>query len=52
VLNEAIAVDGTTLRSARLGENRQGHLLSAMTRSESAAIAQRNVETKTNEITG
>ncbi len=52
VLLEAIAVDGKTLRGARLGENRQVHLLSAMTHSEGATIAQRNVDTKTNEITG
>lgn len=48
----AIAVDGKTLRGARLSDNRAVHLLSAMTHSEGATIAQRNVATKTNEITG
>ena len=52
VLLDAIAVDGKTLRGARLSENRQAHLLSAMTHAEGATIAQRNVDTKTNEITG
>lgn len=51
-LLSAIAVDGKTLRGARLGDNRAVHLLSAMTHSEGATIAQRNVDTKTNEITG
>jgi len=51
-LLNAIAVDGKSLRGARLGEGRQVHLLSAMTHSEGATIAQRNVDTKTNEITG
>jgi len=49
---EAIAVDGETLRGAPLGENRQVHLRPTMPHSEGATIAQRNVETKTNEITG
>lgn len=48
----AIAVDGKTLRGARLDERRAVHLLSAMTHREGATIAQRNVDTKTNEITG
>ena len=52
VLLDAIAVDGKTLRGARLDKNRQVHLLSAMTHAEGVTIAQRNVETKTNEITG
>ena len=48
----AIAVDGKTLRGARLHERRAVHLLSAMTHQEGATVAQRIVETKTNEITG
>jgi len=48
----AIAVDGKTLRGARLDERRAVHLLSAMTHREGATVAQRNVDTKTNEITG
>ena len=52
VLLDAIAVDGKALRGTLLGENRRVHLLSAMTHSEGATIAQRNVDTKTDEITG
>ncbi|MDQ2781943.1 MAG: ISAs1 family transposase [Actinomycetota bacterium] len=48
----AIAVDGKTLRGARLDERRAVHLLSAMTHRQGATVAQRNVDTKTNEITG
>ncbi|MHB1504703.1 MAG: ISAs1 family transposase [Acidimicrobiales bacterium] len=48
----AIALDGKTLRGARLGDGRQVHLLSASTHDEGVVVAQRNVETKTNEITG
>lgn len=47
-----IAVDGKTLRGARLEDNRQVHLLSASTHAEGVVVAQRNVDTKTNEITG
>lgn len=52
LLLPAIAVDGKTLRGARLDDGRQVHLLSASTHDESVVVAQRNVETKTNEITG
>lgn len=48
----AVAVDGKTLRGARLDEGGAVHLLSAMTHREGATVAQRNVDTKTNEITG
>lgn len=48
----AIAVDGKTLRGARLEGGRQVHLLSASTHADGVVVAQRNVETKTNEITG
>lgn len=47
----AIAVDGKTLRGARLGKGRQVHLLSALTLDEAVTVAQANVEGKTNEIT-
>jgi len=48
----AIAVDGKTLRGARIDAGRAVHLLSAMTHAEGATIAQRDVDQKTNEITG
>ena len=47
----AIAVDGKTLRGARLDDARAVHLLSAMTHREGATVAQCDVDTKTNEIT-
>lgn len=47
----AIAVDGKALRGARLDGGRQVHLLSALTLAEGVTVAQRRVETKTNEIT-
>ena len=47
----AVAVDGKTLRGARLGDGRAVHLMSAMTHGEGATIAQCDVDTKTNEIT-
>lgn len=47
----AVAVDGKTLRGARLGNGRLVHLMSAMTHREGATVAQRDVDTKTNEIT-
>ena len=48
----AIAVDGKTLRGARIDAGRAVHLLSAMTHAEGATIAERDVDQKTNEITG
>jgi predicted transposase YbfD/YdcC len=48
----AIAVDGKTLRGARIDRGAAVHLLSAMTHAEGATIAQRDVDQKTNEITG
>lgn len=47
----AIAVDGKSLRGARLDGGRLVHLLSAMTHHEGATVAQRAVDTKSNEIT-
>lgn len=52
VLLPALAVDGKTLRGARIDAGRAVHLLSAMTHAEGATIAQRDVDQKTNEITG
>jgi len=51
VLLAAIAVDGKTLRGAR-HDGGAVHLLSAMTHAEGATVAQRDVDQKTNEITG
>ncbi|MGH3041620.1 MAG: ISAs1 family transposase [Gaiellaceae bacterium] len=51
-LLRAVAVDGKTLRGARTDTGRAVHLLSAMTHAEGATIAQRDVDQKTNEITG
>jgi predicted transposase YbfD/YdcC len=46
----AVAIDGKTLRGARLPEGRQVHLLSALEHSSGATLAQAKVDTKTNEI--
>jgi hypothetical protein len=46
-----IAVDGKTLRGARLGDGRQVHLLSALDTATGLVIAQVTVDTKSNEIT-
>ncbi|MDI6098372.1 ISAs1 family transposase [Actinoplanes sp. NEAU-A12] len=46
-----IAVDGKTLRGARLGSSRQVHLLSALDTATGIVIAQVTVDTKSNEIT-
>lgn len=46
-----IAVDGKTLRGARLGGGRQVHLLSALDTATGIVIAQVVVDTKSNEIT-
>lgn len=51
-LLDAVAVDGKTLRGARVDAGPAVHLLSAMTHAEGAMIAQRDVDEKTNEITG
>jgi predicted transposase YbfD/YdcC len=51
-LLQAIAVDGKTLRGARIDGAAAVHLLSAMTHAEGATVAQRDVDQKTNEITG
>lgn len=51
VVLPAIAVDGKTLRGARLGEGRKIHLLSALDFETGTTIAQENVDGKTNEIT-
>ncbi|WP_285473526.1 transposase family protein [Actinoplanes sp. NBRC 101535] len=47
-----IAVDGKTLRGARLADGRQTHLLSALDTSTGIVIAQVTVDTKSNEIPG
>ncbi|MGH9111343.1 MAG: ISAs1 family transposase [Acidimicrobiales bacterium] len=47
----AIAVDAKTLRGARLDEGRAVQLVCAMTHREGATLAQRDVDTKTNELT-
>jgi predicted transposase YbfD/YdcC len=46
-----IAVDGKTLRGARLVDGRQVHLLSALDTTTGIVIAQVTVDTKSNEIT-
>jgi len=51
-IRQAIAVDGKTLRGARTSSGPAVHLMSAMTHAEGATVAQREVDTKTNEITG
>jgi predicted transposase YbfD/YdcC len=51
-LLHAIAVDGKTLRGAKIDGAAPVHLLSAMTHAEGATVAQRDVDQKTNEITG
>jgi predicted transposase YbfD/YdcC len=45
-----IAVDGKTVRGARLAEGRQVHLLSALDTSTGIVLAQVTVDTKSNEI--
>lgn len=46
-----LAVDGKTLRGSGDGNKKPVHLLSALLHEEKVVIAQRNVESKTNEIT-
>lgn len=48
---KAVALDGKTLRGARLDEGRKVHLVSVVTHEEATTIAQANVDIKTNEIT-
>lgn len=48
----AVAVDGKSLRGARQDDGRPVHLLSAMMHKEGVVLAQRDVDHKTNEITG
>lgn len=47
-----LAVDGKTIRGSYAKEQKPIHLLSALLQQEKLVIAQRNVEEKTNEITG
>ncbi|HBI23314.1 MAG TPA: ISAs1 family transposase [Nitrospiraceae bacterium] len=47
----AIAIDGKTLKGARQENNRQVHLLSAFLHQKGMVVAQRQVLSKTNEIT-
>jgi len=49
--DDAISVDGKTLRGARQENGRQIHLLAAFLHNQGAVIAQRQVDSKTNEIT-
>lgn len=51
VSDDAIAVDGKTLRGARQENGRQTHLLAAFLHNQGAVIAQKQVDSKTNEIT-
>ncbi|GIE46457.1 ISAs1 family transposase [Actinoplanes lobatus] len=46
-----IAIDGKTLRGARLGDGRQVHLMSALDTATGIVLAQVTVDTKSNEIT-
>lgn len=48
----AVAVDGKTLRGAKQPDGRAVHLLSALLHKEGVVVAQRDVDHKTNEITG
>lgn len=47
---EAIAVDGKTLRGSRNKDKKAVHLLSALLHKEGVVIAQKEVDSKTNEI--
>ena len=47
----AIAVDGKTVRGARVGDGRAPHLLAAIGHADGVVLAQRAVDGKTNEIT-
>ena len=47
---QAIALDGKTLRGARQEKGRQIHLLSAFVHQQGITLAQQQVETKSNEI--
>ncbi|MGH9292733.1 MAG: ISAs1 family transposase, partial [Acidimicrobiales bacterium] len=47
----AVALDGKTLRGARVDDGRKVHLVSVVTHREGTTIAQANVDQKTNEIT-
>jgi len=51
VADEAVAVDGKSLRGAKQPDGRPVHLFSALVHKESVVIAQRQVCHKTNEIT-
>jgi len=47
-IRDALALDGKTLRGARLDDGRKVHLVSVLTHKEKVTVAQRNVEAKTN----
>ncbi len=49
---EAVAVDGKTLRGAVGPDGRQVHLLAALGHGSGTVLAQRQVDAKSNEITG
>lgn len=48
---QAIAVDGKTVRGARIGRGRAVHLLAALDHTDGVVLGQRVVDGKTNEIT-
>ena len=48
--DEPLAIDGKTLKGARRGDGRQTHLLAALFPRQGTVLAQRAVETKSNEI--
>lgn len=48
---DVVAIDGKTLKGARIKNDRKLHLLSAFLRREGVVIAQQEVDIKSNEIT-
>lgn len=50
--DQAVAVDGKTLRGAVDADGRRVHLLAALHQQQGTVLAQRRVDGKTNEITG
>jgi DDE_Tnp_1-associated/Transposase DDE domain len=50
--DQAMAVDGKTLRGAVDADGRRVHLLAALTQQQGTVLAQRRVDGKTNEISG
>jgi hypothetical protein len=50
--DQAVAVDGKTLRGAVDADGRRVHLLAALTQQQGTVLAQRRVDGKSNEISG